>query len=548
VPSPADPHDEAFAPLPPPVVAALDGAGRRRVLAVGEVLHRAGEVPRELLVVVRGTLAGYAGHGTAAERLVGSVGVGGFWGGTNLFSGQPAYVTTVAPQGGEVIAVDVEGLRRAVAADQRLGDLLLCTMVARRALLVGMQAGLRLVGSGLSPDARRLRELLTRNRVPHDFLDVEEDEQAEALVRELGVPPDETPLVLAGTLALRKPTNAELADALHLRLACARTAIRDVVVVGAGPAGLGAAVGAASEGLSTTLVDAVAIGGQASTSARIENYLGFPAGISGSDLAERAALQALRFGADSAVPSAVSGLSVDGALHVVEFEDGGRIRARAVIVATGARYRRLRLGGLQALEGAGVFHAATAVEAQGCAGQPVVVVGGANSAGQAAVFLAGHGCSVDLVVRGPDLARRMSRYLVDQVEAHPAINVRLGAQVLALHGDRVLEGVTVADPAPRRIAACALFVFIGATPCTDWLDGCLGTDEQGFLLTGADLRLTHLHPASPSSGRAPLPLETSRPGVFAAGDVRAGSMKRVASAVGEGAMAVRLVHQHLAAV
>ncbi len=516
---------DAFPRLDRELIPVLEAAGARRVVQRGAVLNRVGRVPREMYVVLRGTLAGYANHGEEDERLVVEIGERQFWGGTNLFSGQPAYVTTVAAEEAEVIVLSVEQVRRVVSAHQRLGDLVLSAMVARRALLVGMDAGLRLVGSGPSPDTRRVRALLARNRIPHAFLDVEQDPQAQALLRELDVTPAQTPLVLGGSLALRNPTDAELAEVLHLTRGDP-PADADVVIVGAGPAGLGAAVYAASEGLRTRLVDAVAIGGQASTSARIENYLGFPAGISGSDLAERAALQAERFGAHAQVPVRAVGLAREPGFHVVELENGRRLRSRAVIVASGARYRRLRLARLSDFEGAGILYAATEVEARMCAGQRVVVVGGANSAGQAAVFLAGRGCAVELVVRGGDLGRTMSHYLVEQVEAHPGIHVSLGAQVRALHGDRVLEAVTVdgAGLIPTR----ALFVFIGAEPGTGWIGRSLTTDRHGFLVTGAGL-------------------ETSRAGVFAAGDVRAGSMKRVASAVGEGATAVRMVHHYLAA-
>lgn len=536
----------AFPRLDDELLAVLDAAGERRTVRRGELLGRAGEVSHELFVVVRGTLAGYANHAGRDERLVAEIGERQFWGGTNLFSGQPAYITTLAPEGAEVIAVRAAHVRELVSAHQRLGDVLLSAMVARRALLVGMDLGLRLVGSRLSPDTRRIRELLTRNRIPHGFLDVEGDPQAEALLRELDVAPGQTPLVLAGPAVLRNPTNAQLAEALHLTRSHAPGDVADVVIVGGGPAGLGAAVYAASEGLGTVLVDAVAIGGQASTSARIENYLGFPAGISGSDLAERAAIQAERFGARSQVPVRATALSREAGVHVVELDDGERLRARAVIVATGARYRRLPLDDLARFEGAGVFYAATAVEAAMCSGQRVIVVGGANSAGQAAVFLAARGCAVDLVVRGGDLGRTMSRYLVDQVERHARVRVHLRAEVRALHGERALEAVTV-DGA-GRIPARALFVFIGADPGTGWTRGSLVADEHGFLLTGSDLELTHLDPAGAGRDRPPLPQETSSAGVFAAGDVRAGSMKRVASAVGEGATAVRMVHQHLTAL
>ena len=542
--SDVDEHDEAFPRLSRDLIAVLETAGERRTLTQGEVLGRAGEVMREFYVVIRGSLAGYDDHGSTSERLIRAIGPGRFWGGTNLVTGQPAYLTTVAPEDSEVIVLSVDQLREVISANQQLGDLILGAFVARRALLVGLAVGLRLVGSRLSPDTRRLREFLTRNRIPHGFVDVESDEQAEALLRELGVAPAETPLLLGGPLALRNPTNGEVAQALKLRPARAPTRVADVLIVGAGPAGLGAAVYAASEGLSAALVDSTAIGGQAGTSARIENYLGFPAGISGSELAERAALQAKRFGAGSAVPVTATGLSMEDGHHIVELGGGERLRGRTVVVATGASYRRLAIDRLDGFEGVGVCYAATEVEAQACQGEPVVVVGGANSAGQAAVFLAGRGCHVHLVVRRRDLAATMSRYLLDRIEAHPAIDVHLGAEVRELHGDASLRAVTI-DGAADRIAARALFVFIGADPCTGWLSATLATDEDGFLLTGQDLQLTHLDPARAGRDRPPLPLETSRPGVFAAGDVRSGSIKRVASAVGEGAMAVRMIHQYL---
>ena len=472
------------------------------------------------------------------------IGQGRFWGGTNLLTGQPAYLTTVATEESEVIVLSVDQLRAVIAANQQLGDLILGAFVARRALLIGLAAGLRRVGSRLSLDTRRLREFLARNRTPHGFVDVESDQQAEVLLLELGVAPAETPLLLSGPLALRNPTNGEVAEALNLRPARAPTRVADVLILGAGPAGLGAAVYAASEGLSAVLVDSTAIGGQAGTSARIENYLGFPAGISGAELAERAALQAKRFGAGTAVPVTATGLSMENGHHAVKLDGGERLSGRAVVVATGASYRRLAVDRLEDFEGAGVCYAATEVEAQSCEGKPVVVVGGANSAGQAAVFLAGRGCHVHLVARRRDLAATMSRYLMDRVEAHPAIDIHLGAQVRELHGNASLHAVTI-DGAAGRIATNALFVFIGADPCTGWLSGALATDEDGFLLTGQDLQLTHLDPARAGRDRPPFPLETSRPGVFAVGDVRSGSIKRVTSAVGDGAMAVRMIHQYL---
>jgi thioredoxin reductase (NADPH) len=431
-----------------------------------------------------------------------------------------------------------------IATSQELGDLILSAFVARRAILVGLEVGLQLIGSPLSPATRRLREFLARNRIPHAFIDIERDDRAEALLRELGVAPSELPLLLGGPIALRNPTTRAVAEALRLRPDKAPTRAADVLIVGAGPAGLGAAVYAASEGLRAVLLDSVAVGGQASRSARIENYLGFPAGISGADLTERAALQASRFGARTAVPVTAIGLALDRNDHVVELEQGERLVARTVVLATGASYRRLAVERLEEFEGAGVYYAATEAEAQIVQGHPAVVVGGANSAGQAALFLAGRGCPVHLVVRRPDLTATMSRYLLDRISAHPGIDLHLGAQVRALHGDGSLEAVSI-DDTTGAVDAQALFVFIGADPCTPWLGSSVATDEDGFLLTGNDIQVTHLDPAG-GSARPPLPLETSRPGVFAAGDVRSGSVKRVASAVGEGAMAVRMIHEYLA--
>ncbi|MDX6665462.1 MAG: thioredoxin reductase [Solirubrobacteraceae bacterium] len=541
--------DETFPRLSPELLAVLDAAGERRPLAEGEVLYRAGDQASEFFVVLSGLVAGIDGHGTANERELGSFGERRFGGELSLMTGQPAFVTGVVREAGEAIVLTRDQLKTVISQNQQLGDLLLGTFLARRAVLIGLGTGVRLVGSSLSPDSRRLREFLTRNRIPHTFLDLESDEEADQLLCELSIPPADTPLVLRGTLALRNPTVHEVAEALNLTTATSPDEVCDTVVIGAGPAGLGAAVYAASEGLTTVLVDSTAVGGQASTSARIENYLGFPAGISGSDLAERASVQATRFGVRTTVPETVRALRFEDGYHVVELEGGERLRARTVVLATGAAYRRLNVPRLADFEGAGVYYAATTIEAQMCNGDPVVVVGGANSSGQAAVFLSRHVEHVDVLLRGGDLAAGMSRYLVDQVTGTPSIEVHTHTEVRELHGNGALEAITVEDTgqqASRTIAARALFVFIGAEPCTGWLGDALAIDDHGFVLTGRQLPLTHLDPAQDGRERAPFPLETSRPGVFAVGDVRSGSIKRVASAVGEGAMAVRLIHQYLA--
>jgi thioredoxin reductase (NADPH) len=520
-------------------ISVLAAAGRRRAVTEGEFLYRAGDATYDFYVVASGRIAVLDG-----DRVIGVHLEGGFLGELSLITEERAYLTAVVVEAGEVIAVERDALLGVVSANRLLGDLILTAYIARREHLIGLGSGLRVIGSRLTPDAQRLRELLTRNRVPHTFLDLEDDEQADALIRGLSIPPRDTPVVIHGAEVLRRPSNLQLAAALNLRSAVVRDEVCDTVIVGAGPAGLGAAVYAASEGLSTVLVESVATGGQASTSSRIENYLGFPAGVSGSELAERAAVQASRFGVRTVVPDAAIALGSDGGYHLVELESGGCIRARSVVLATGARYRRLDVERLAEFEGAGVYYAATTVEAQPCKGRRVAVVGAGNSAGQAAVFLSQDAEHVDLLVRGPDLSGSMSRYLIDQVSAIPNIRLHCRTEIRALGGNGALETLTIADRAgtTRRLDTRALFVFIGAEPRTAWLRGQLALDDYGFILAGQDLQLTHLD----RGPRPSLPLETSRAGVFVAGDVRAGSIKRVASAVGEGAMAVRLIHQYLA--
>jgi thioredoxin reductase (NADPH) len=544
--------DAGFPRLGEDVLGMLEAAGERRPLAAGsEILYRAGDPASDFFVVLHGGVAVIADFGSPTERVIGVHGDRRFVGELSLVTGQPAYLTAVAQEPGEAIVLSRDELQAVVSANQQLGDVIVNALITRRGLLIGLGSGLRLIGSHLSPDSRRLREFLTRNRIPHSFLDLETDPQAELLLRWLSIAPRETPLVLNGALLLRNPSDTDAAAALNLRTATASEELYDVVVVGAGPAGLGTTVSAASEGLSTVLVDSVAIGGQASISSRIENYLGFPAGISGSDLAERAAVQASRFGAHTAVPETARALSFEDGHHVVELDRGERLHARTVVVATGASYRRLSVANLAEFEGNGVYYAATQIEAQMCRGNPVVVVGGANSAGQAAVFLAKHVSRVDLVVRGADLAAGMSRYLIDQVEASPRIELHLHSELRALLGNGALEAVTVQDTdagTTQTMTVAAAFVFIGAVPCTGWLGDTLVTDDDGFLVTGDALQLTHLDLAADGRQRAPSVLETSRPGVFAVGDVRSGSIKRIASAAGEGSMAVLLLHQYIASL
>ena len=448
-----------------------------------------------------------------------------------------------------MLVVPVERIRELVAHDAAFGDLLLRAYIARRSILIDLRGGLRIIGSKYSPDTRRLCQFAARNRIPHSWIDVEDDPAAEALLQQLAIRPEDTPVVVwSDDIVLRTPSNADLARVVGLPTPPPPETVCDVVVVGMGPAGLAATVYGASEGLDTISIDSVATGGQAATSSRIENYLGFPSGISGAELAERATLQATKFGARMSVPAQAAGLEHRNGDYLVRLEDGGPIAARTVVVATGARYRRLQVPGIERFEGTGVFYAATDVEANACRGDPVAIVGGGNSAGQAATFLAQHSSRVMLVVRERDLHEHMSRYLIDRVKRAPNIDVLLHTQVAEVLGDERLEGIAVVDDETgerRAIDARALFVFIGAVPFTAWLRDVLALDAGGYVLTGADVP-SPAGGSRPAPGRQPYPLETSQPGVFAVGDVRHGATMRVATAVGEGAMAIRLVHEHLA--
>jgi thioredoxin reductase (NADPH) len=517
----------------------LRGHGRTRTVRRDDVLVREGQRERDFHVVLSGLVAVVEGYGTPQERVIRVHGAGRFLDELSLLTGQPSFVSMVAASPGEILAVSLPALYGLVRQDQKLGDLILRCYLARRQLLVGSVAGIKIIGSRFSPDTRRLRELAARNRVPHTWIDLEDDPEAEGLLRSLAVDPRDTPVVIWRDIVLRNPANAQLAQIAGLRQSGASAAMCDLVVVGAGPAGLAAAVYGASEGLATLVLDAVAVGGQAGTSSRIENYLGFPAGISGAELADRAVVQAKKFGATLDVPAEAVRLGAFDGDQVVHLDDGTQLRTRTVVIATGARYRRLDVPRLAEFEGSSVYYAATVLEARVCEQQPVVVVGGGNSAGQATVFLAGHATAVRLIIRHDDLARDMSRYLVDQIEQLPNVEVLPNTEVTDLVGDDGrLRALIVRDNKTgdqHEIAATALFVFIGAQPCTGWLAAGVALDDHGYVLTGPDA----------GAGPASL-LETSRRGVLAVGDVRSGSIKRVASAVGEGAMAVRLIHNYLA--
>ncbi|GAA4228358.1 thioredoxin reductase (NADPH) [Streptosporangium album] len=523
-------HHGAFPRLDDEQIARLATYGARQPTRTGDILLREGESSSDFFVILAGKVAVIQD-----ERVARIHGPGRFLGELGMLTGQKEFTTVVVCEAGEVLAVPTWRLRQIVAHDPELGDLILRAFMIRRSMLISSGAGLRIIGSRYSPDTHRLRQFVARNRLPYRWIDLEEDKEAEALVHNLGITAAETPVViLGGTQVLRNPSNAELALAIGLPVPSVPEDVVDLVIVGAGPAGLAAGVYGASEGLRTVVLDAVATGGQAGTSSCIENYLGFPSGISGGELAERAVIQARKFGAHLGVPAEATSLKRKNGHYVVGLRDAPSIEGRTIVIATGARYRKLAVPRLEDFEGNGVYYAATRAEAGLCRGEQVVVVGGGNSAGQATIFLSEHAVSVRLLIRADDIAQDMSRYLIDRIESNPKVEVMLHTEVRELVGPHALEAVLAEDTHTGerlRLDTRAMFVFIGADPCTTWLASELALDDKGFILTGFE---------------GGLPLETNRPGIFAVGDVRSQSIKRVASAVGEGSMAIRLVHEHFA--
>ena len=523
--------------------------GETRKTEVGQVLIRAGDRASDFIVVLDGEVEvvdDFAGQ----ARTIGVLLAGNFAGELNMLTGQALYLSFVVRKRGEVLAIPRAQLKQVITEDPTLSDTILKTFLARRSIGMRAGVGLRIIGSRHSRDATRLREYATRNRLVHGWIEVGEDPKAEALLQAFGATPSQTPVAIwQDKHVLKNPTNAELARAIGLKVDATPERTYDLVVVGAGPAGLGASVYGASEGLSTLALESMALGGQAGTSSRIENYLGFPAGLSGFELASRALVQADKFGARTAVPQEAVDLNRTDGHYRIQLLEGGQVLARSVIVATGARYRRLEVPHLERFEGVSIQYAATEAEALRCEGKQVAVVGGGNSAGQAALFLAGRTPRVFLLLRGNNLDKTMSSYLAHRVVDAENVELLANTEVRTLMGEDRLEGIVVQhnrSGVRRTLKAHALFVFIGAQANTGWLQGAVELDQRGFVLTGRDL-----DPSARNGdlwrrcSREPYLLETSLPGVFAAGDVRSGSIKRVASAVGEGAMAVRLAHQYL---
>ena len=527
-------------------IAALAEVGTRVHLVDGESLFQAGLRRGGFFVVLSGSVE-VSDHSGPAPRRVALHGAGQFTGDIDILTRRAPVVSAFARGETELLRVSSGEIRRIINARPAIGDTLLRAFIARREqLLASGLGGIRMLGSAGSRDAFRLRELLTRNQVPFTWIDVDDEPGIAELARHLGLDGEDLPAVIIGNDRphLRKPSPRELAEAVGLRRP-ARAQTYDLIIVGAGPAGLAASVYGASEGLRTLVLDSVAPGGQAGASTKIENYLGFPMGVTGAELTGGATLQAQKFGAEVCSATSVVGLDLDAADPIVRLDDGAGIVGRAVLIATGADYRKLDVPDRERFDGLGVYYASTPMELTGCRGSDVIVVGGGNSAGQGVMFLSQHTRHLWLILRGDDLRKHMSSYLADRVEQAGNVTVLRQTKIRQMIGEARLEAVEVEHVptgATRRIDTPAVFSFIGAAPRTSWLPPAVQTDPKGFVLTGRALAALTDRPR----GREPFTLETSRPGVFAAGDVRHGSVKRVASAVGEGTMAIMFVHQYLA--
>jgi len=541
---------QMFPELTPAQVERISGVGRRRDVRAGEVLIEVGEQNTRFFVVLTGAIEIVRLIGDREEPVVVHH-ARQFTGEINMLSARRSLVRARAAADGAVIAVDREDLRTLVQRDSELSEILMRAFILRRVALAAQDSNdMVLLGSRHSGSTQHIKEFLSRNGQPFTYQDVETDPGVQVVLDRFHIGVDEVPVILCrGGHVLKNPSLESLSSVLGLSATLDPHAVRDVVIVGAGPAGLAAAVYAASEGLDVLVLETTAPGGQAGQSSRIENYLGFPTGISGEALAGRALTQAEKFGAEVAIGRTVARLDCDSRPYRLHLSDGQVVRTHAIVIATGVKYRKLDLPSLARFEGAGVFYSATHLEGQQCEGQEVAIVGGGNSAGQAAVFLSGVAARVHMLVRGPGLAQSMSRYLIRRIESTPNIELRTRSQIEALEGDSGLERVQwrqVDTGAQETRAIRNLFLMTGADPNTAWLEGCMLLDDKKFVKTGAELLPEDLLGARWPMPRRPYVMETTIPGVFCVGDARSSSVKRVASAVGEGAICVQMAHRALA--
>jgi thioredoxin reductase (NADPH) len=524
--------------------------GQIRTAEHGEIIVELNEHLTKVFAVVSGQLH-ILQVSNNQEHVIAICNPGMFTGELNVLSGRRGLVRIRAAEKSELIEIEREALQALVETDSELSDIFLRAFILRRLELIAREVGdVALIGSSHSLDTLRIKEFLTRNYQPYSYIDLERDAEVQEMLDRFSLSIDDLPvLICRGTAVLRNPTNEEIAECLGFNEGIDQAHVRDLIIIGAGPAGLAAAVYAASEGLDVLVLESSGPGGQAGASSKIENYLGFPTGISGHELAGRAYAQAQKFGAEMLIARDAKGLACDRRPYAVLIGDGQSVPARTVVIASGAQYRRLQLENLSKFEGAGVYYGATHLEAQLCGGEEVIVVGGGNSAGQAAVFLAQTTRKVYMLVRSDGLAKRMSRYLIRRIEETPNIELHTNTEVVALEGNDRLERVTwrnnkTGETESHNIAH--LFSMTGAVPKSAWLGGCVACDQAGFIKTGVDLTPEDLAKAKWALKRPPFLLETSLPGVFAVGDIRGGNVKRVASAVGEGSIAVSFVHQALA--
>ena len=549
LPSAATAGDQAFPTLTEAQIARVASHGHLRKVEPGEVLVKAGARNASFFVVVSGHLD-IVRLSDGVETLVAVHKPGQISGELNLLSGRRAVFSIRAREAGEVIEVDHEHLLEIVQTDADLSEILMRAFLLRRARLIASGIGdVVLIGSKHSQETLRIQEFLTRNSHPYTCIDLDRDTGVQEMLDRFQIAIADIPVVICrGEVVLRNPSNRDIADCLGFNEPIDQAKMHDTVIVGAGPSGLAAAVYAASEGLDVLMLESGAPGGQAGSSSRIENYLGFPSGITGQELTARAYAQTQKFGAHLMITKAATRLRCNTRQYVIETDDGAQILARTVIIATGAEYRKLPLENISQFEGAGVYYSATFIESQLCAGEEVCVVGGGNAAGQAAVSLAQSAIHVHMLVRSDGLADTMSRYLIRRIEEDPRITLHTETEISALEGEDHLESVHLRrrnDGTTERKDVRHVFVMTGANPSTRWLDGCVALDDHGFIKTGSELSPEELSAAHWPLARPPHLLETSKPGVFAVGDVRSDNIKRVASAVGEGSIAVSFVHQAL---